>query len=635
MGMNPFRDSIVRDPWRSGSVDVPEINETAFRRCCEALELLRESRGSTSVLLHGEAGSGKTHLLGRLRSHVEALDDLAIFVSIRLNCGPQRFWRHTRRCLVDNLARRRQGKRTQLDELLIERLVAHCGGSVACRDPRPRKKELRPYIEEISLHAELTRDMCRVIDHLVFRRHRLEALAWLRGESLPEEELKKLGLSTAQEDEGDPEAVARDVVRSLCRLAGAAIPVIFCFDQIEALQRHEGDREGIFVLGKAIRSLYDMVDNVLIISCVQSYFLEKLERTMQEPNYDALAVQIGSLKPVVPSQALKLAKARLESADLSSEQRSKLVTVFQRALPKQIEPEGLSARRVLGACAAIYDSWEGSAKRETPKKSRSDFLEDEFNRRQEDSLRTLQESGTDEIVQSSIPVLVNLFYNHWREVDEGRPRDVDVLLESKGRRLGISICNEQNMTSLAARFRRLKRSATESNLDRFFILRHAQRPITSTAKKTRQYLDELQTAKAQLLRPDSELLASLDALRSILADAKAGDLEDQGKTLSPATVAEWIQKNLEGVGKEFVDEIVSEGRESRASISTESEKLLEDLMALLEQHRVLSLKEAAKRIEHEDSLVEDVVRAHPQEVGYLAGPPAVLFHYVPDSAPVD
>ena len=113
--LNPFRDTIVSDPWRPSATDVPEIHADVFQTCCLALEEVRSKGSSSSVLIHGEPGSGKTHLLARLRLHCKGVEACAVdpiqpetvFVAVRLQTGPQRLWRHLRRSFVELLARLR------------------------------------------------------------------------------------------------------------------------------------------------------------------------------------------------------------------------------------------------------------------------------------------------------------------------------------------------------------------------------------------------------------------------------------------------------------------------------------------------------------------------------------------------
>src|SRR5919199_6506375 len=120
---NPFQDTIVLDPWQPAAADVADIHARAFQSCCEALEVVRSQGHSTSVLLHGQPGSGKTHLLGRFRDHLtgrprpqpDATLLEAVFISVRMNTSPRMIWRHVRRCLVDDLLRPGADGGTQLE----------------------------------------------------------------------------------------------------------------------------------------------------------------------------------------------------------------------------------------------------------------------------------------------------------------------------------------------------------------------------------------------------------------------------------------------------------------------------------------------------------------------------------------
>ena len=60
---NPFDADVVFDPDRPLPVDVTRIHQNAFDLCCKAYERVAGEQGSWSVLLFGEAGCGKTHLL--------------------------------------------------------------------------------------------------------------------------------------------------------------------------------------------------------------------------------------------------------------------------------------------------------------------------------------------------------------------------------------------------------------------------------------------------------------------------------------------------------------------------------------------------------------------------------------------
>ena len=120
---NPFRDTIVTDAWSPSSIDVPEIHAKVFKTCCDALETVHREQRSNSVLIHGEPGSGKTHLLARLRLNwlgdgsrgVDPILQEVVFVAVHLHTGPQRLWRYLRRSVVGDLLRRIDGQVPQLE----------------------------------------------------------------------------------------------------------------------------------------------------------------------------------------------------------------------------------------------------------------------------------------------------------------------------------------------------------------------------------------------------------------------------------------------------------------------------------------------------------------------------------------
>ncbi len=127
--MNPFRKTVMSDPWETPGGDVPTIHEAEFRACLQGLESVRAAERSTALLIHGEAGSGKTHLLSRLRSQLApnqpAASDRAeaLFVWVRLQTSPRMIWRTVRRTLVNDWFRRLPDGRSQFDRILFHRLA--------------------------------------------------------------------------------------------------------------------------------------------------------------------------------------------------------------------------------------------------------------------------------------------------------------------------------------------------------------------------------------------------------------------------------------------------------------------------------------------------------------------------------
>ncbi|MHA1207397.1 MAG: ATP-binding protein, partial [Candidatus Hodarchaeales archaeon] len=79
--VNPFRSTSVGDPWQAEVIDVPEYNGKATRVVLETLDEVRSTGRSGMCMILGDAGTGKTHVLSRLRTIAE--ENKYLFVSVR------------------------------------------------------------------------------------------------------------------------------------------------------------------------------------------------------------------------------------------------------------------------------------------------------------------------------------------------------------------------------------------------------------------------------------------------------------------------------------------------------------------------------------------------------------------------
>src|SRR5271165_4065650 len=93
------------------------------------------------------------------------------------------------------------------------------------------------------------------------------------------------------------------------------IPVVLCFDQIEALLVDPNDRTPFAVLGQVIMKLFNGTSNLLLISCVQSTFVDHLNLdqpgSVSTPAAARMAVQQKSLGPLQWDHATRLIQARM------------------------------------------------------------------------------------------------------------------------------------------------------------------------------------------------------------------------------------------------------------------------------------------------------------------------------------
>jgi hypothetical protein len=125
------------------------------------------------------------------------------------------------------------------------------------------------------------------------------------------------------------------------------------------------------------------------------------------------------------------------------------------------------------------------------------------------------------------------------------------------------------------------------------------------------------------------MIAALDAMRGLLSDAKAGDLSNGGESISPASVQEWLAGNLDarlGPLRELLDTLLPDKADPHDLKANEDDfDLSEDISELLHNHHLVSVADAACKLDREEITIEACVRRHPERFGLLTGPPAVMF----------
>lgn len=632
---NPFDGTVVADAWSAPAVDVGAIHREAFDQCLRALEGV--SRGKAdSILIYGPAGSGKTHLLARLQAHLAATSSSAadgglrcVFVSVKLQTNAQILWQYVRRRLASDLLRKQQGL-TQL-----QRLVAHQLASARGNTPRHWVMALRvlpgsdseavtEYLHDVADRLEIGRDLCVVLDHLVNNKHTMDAKAWLSGDSLPESALASLGLGA--EEHEDREDEARRIVTALCRLAGETLPIVFCFDQIEALQGGGDDRDALFRFGRMAADLADADEDVLLISCIQSAFLETLNASVRDADRDRVFKRRAVLAPLARDEVEALVASRLESVPALAELRvgahgSRFYPFDAREIAALTKTMPCVPRKVIAAASVAFERLARVVE-PTPPASADAFVGDAYAARRAAAIEQGRPEESRDTLMHGLPLLYAV---------RGAPRSaqrlpgVDLVLTARDGLVGVAICNETNMRSLAARLRHLSSSGDTSSGARLALVRDPRLPISKGAKKTLEYLADLEQRGARVVSPSVEALAALSALRSLLSDARAGDLAARGDAVGEATVSAWLAKNLDDALADLCDAIEGTANPAGAALARE----LSDLVV---RRCVIALDEASKEIGASPEVALATARRSPDRFGVLEGPPVVLFALIPADA---
>lgn len=636
--MNPFRDLIVASPWEETRGDVPEVHGNVFEKCVAGIEYVRSAKRSAGLLIHGEAGSGKTHILRRLRARLapEAPSDTSrsetLYVWVRLQTSPRMIWRTLRRTLVDDWFRPVINGRTQFERILFHRLaeIRTAEGDLErwyeyMLDEVP--DGLADLMEQIATNLDLDRNTAIAFSHIAFGRHIRDLRAWLAGTSLPQTALERMNLAQDDGTDEEREHESRRVVLMLCRLAGNGLPIVLSFDQVEALQIIPRDSEALFAYGQLVSTLHDETTNTLVVSCVQSAFATELRDHSRKADYERMtSLGAFSLDPLNRAQSEQIIARRLESINrvpngcwpLDSNELSREIA----------KTGGISPRRLLGLCAERFESEPNVSTRlvEPVTFDIPGFLEERWDRCVELKAKSSTPDRTDEIVRHGLPLLVRMTAPNVKVGVDDQLRDVEVVLDGPQARTGLSLCTQSNMNSLNNRLKRLRTQIAAGRLDRLVIIRDSRVPISPGAKATKQLLEDLEQ-QAAVVFPSVEALAALDALRDLLSDAKSGDLACHGEAVSPATVEEWLLAHLSPALRDLVDDVFG-AREEGADSNRTSALEIEAISTLLAQHPVLTLDDAARALQLPAEAVAATIRRHPDHFVLLGQPPQVIFRTV-------
>jgi hypothetical protein len=327
---NPFLDNRINGP-SANDVDVDVIHQAAFARltrlACEACD----SRRGVGVVLWGEAGIGKSHLLSRLARWAHR-DKHAYFVYLHnLQAAPERLPRSLLNSVVNILTggRDRHFVGTDLFELVHASLldaVQHKLGEYTWEQLANAYGRLVERLGTSDLPGTtlIDRSVWKVLFQFFQSTYRANqgkepgsmaslAARWLSGQGLDPEEARALRLPLPARAE---ESVAlldnqqiKQVLAALTRLAASKDrPFVLVFDQVDNL-----DEEQAAALARFLEALVDSSPNLLVVTAgVQDTLVRwHQNRVIQESAWDRLAQVEIMLQRLKPAEAASIVEARL------------------------------------------------------------------------------------------------------------------------------------------------------------------------------------------------------------------------------------------------------------------------------------------------------------------------------------
>jgi AAA ATPase domain len=579
--------------------DVPEIHNAAFRTILRALDQIRMGGEGTSIVITGAPGSGKTHLLGRLRNWIgcsvdEAVQEV-IYIYVRCNASAATFWRHLQLSLASDLLR---------------------SGSLA------RLLRQRPDLDEVE-----DLNVARVLHCLREGRNRLIASAWLRGESLTDADSLALGIKVEPDDEErDREWNAKRVSHALLRFLLPA-PAVLCFDQVEGLETYLGEQAGFRAFGQVISELHSQHRHLLLLSCIVSDYEHRFQESLIQADKDRIFQYVVNLKPIEWDLAMDIVRARLDAASApAADRRAPAGDPWWPLDPNRLKPlfaaTGLCLPRTLiQACRQQFDecmNWDlpGPGQREPT--SLPEFLQEQYERNLADARRTAPREGADKILSESLPWLLQNSGMTVLGPDAGAARFSNLVYRGPAGETAVVYCFRRGVALTNA----LKRMS--KNWNPAVGLKILSDPSIQPKEGSvgARVLRELKNRGARQSYPLPEALAALHAIRNLNTSARSGELTLDGRDITEPEITQWALANL-----------APQLEQLRADLSQEADEdlVLPALSALVAEKKVIDAGVAARELTLRAEEVAACARRHPMHFGLLEGPPLVLFQAVEGS----
>lgn len=385
-GSNPFDNAFVRTPWDRSFVDVPAINSRASDLIARKVADARESGESVGLVLVGEPGYGKSHLLARLR-HQSDPGKLLTFVEPPR--APNRVMRHILRESIVRLGTTQFTELTQLEQLAYDYVLGLLHELVVTKrvtSPALVKVVTRAAEELLdfaTLHQAIQPNLDDILDHAlaaepVFERNTLRAffglvhecrtlrvlaMRWLRGDVLADEDLGRLGVEAPENTEERAHETLAQVLR-ICAATEAVLVV--CVDQVEEVNDGQSEKgTGIRSLTTALSDLIQFQPAlVVVMACLQERWEAFQGGAVRKSHLDRIAQTVVHLKPVDADEARELIRARLERFNDVQGSRVAAEELFDLdALDRWVaQTVVVSPRQVLHRCAGLVDLFrEGTA----------------------------------------------------------------------------------------------------------------------------------------------------------------------------------------------------------------------------------------------------------------------------------
>lgn len=291
--------------WMSDPYDVEGIHSdarAAFEHLIYRGNFPSPAPSGAVLVLLGEAGSGKTHLMRAFRTRAHR-QGLAYCGYLQMTAEATHYARYVLTNLIESLERSYSpdgDSRTALSRLSRALLEAVPALSSSDRDAfrdgdvdsARLVDEYADRLQQMSRFHNCDLELMRVLLHLERNEPqvRSRALMWLRCQEMRPQDRAWIGDAIARTDDADPLNMLKNLARLMYAVHG--VPLVLLVDQLEDMANQSAPVERFLKVVDTITALTDSCGNVVVVmACLEDYFREclrflnraKQDRLMRDP----------------------------------------------------------------------------------------------------------------------------------------------------------------------------------------------------------------------------------------------------------------------------------------------------------------------------------------------------------------
>ncbi|MBD2301731.1 ATP-binding protein [Nostoc sp. FACHB-190] len=366
---------------QNASLNVDSIHQEVINDIQEFLDLVVTDHRSRSVMVVGDPGSGKSHLLGRLK---RTLNAKAFFVYILCDwADSNNIWRHILRYTVDSLIQIPDEQTESQLMLWLKSLSAFTKRSLKQRFFNDNIWEfLSSDRQKFIKHLKDTYKTARIYNPDIFfgllhdlTNPELYTLAceWLRGDSLSEESMQALKVKQCIESEDE----AKNILANFGRISTETKPIVLCFDNLDTMPKMQDgflDIQPFFDVNTTIHG--ESLKNFLVIISIITNTLNIHQNRIQQADKAGIHKYL-KLKSINLEQAESIWAYLLKNLHIqaSSLPKSPIFPLERQLLESNFPGKKTYPRNVINLGMVAYQTYKEHIKEEFFKKNNQEITE--------------------------------------------------------------------------------------------------------------------------------------------------------------------------------------------------------------------------------------------------------------------